>query len=90
MPIANKSNPSKGKSDFKCMMMMNDHVVDPTCAMKNTAEKQEKIFKVKTLIASHTNIRGLVGKMCAIKTTLCDYCDCNNSIRNIFESADNW
>ena len=43
--------------------------------MKNRAKKQEKIFKVKTLIASHTNIRGLVGKMCAIKTTLCDYCD---------------
>ena len=38
----------------------------------DVAENPGPILKLKTLIASHTNIRGLVGKMCAVKTTLCN------------------
>ena len=41
----------------------------------DVAENPGPIFKLKTLIASHTNIRGLVGKMCAVKTTLCNHSD---------------
>ena len=41
----------------------------------DVAENPGPIFKLKTLIASHTNIRGLAGKMCAVKTTLCNHSD---------------
>ena len=52
----------------------------------DVAENLGPIFKLKTLIASHKNIRGLVGKMCAVKTTLCNHSDVITLSETFFKS----